>query len=60
MFGSDYPFWNAEHAWGVFSALSLSREDRDMISSETALRLFDISPGRASAEPDEGSSASKE
>ena len=60
MFGSDYPFWNAEHAWSVFSALSLSREDREMIASETAVQLFGVSAASTSAEPDDVAPAGRE
>jgi len=43
MFGSDYPFWSARHASNVFSEMSLSPEEREKVSSTTALHLFGVS-----------------
>jgi predicted TIM-barrel fold metal-dependent hydrolase len=42
VFGSDYPMWNPAEEYRVFLGLSLSQEEKDLISFQNALRILQI------------------
>ncbi len=42
MFGSDYPLWNTEFAFNQIEEIGLNEQEKDLIYSENAKRIFNL------------------